>query len=89
MYGTDIGSNVKDFEGKEADSLVQMVRGFFEWDKPYTVLGYDLTPIPLDESILKKFYKENMLKFYQGKPPKKVVPSVMREELEFIKKLKV
>lgn len=89
MFGTDTGSNTKDLDGKEAESLVHMVRGFFEEHEPFCELGYNLTPIPLDENILRKFYKDNMMKFYQGKSPKKVAPSVMKEELDFVKKLKV
>lgn len=89
MYGTDIGATTTDFEGKEAESLVYMVRGFFEEDKPYTSLGYDFTPIPLDDSILRKIYKENMLKFYNREKPLKANPEVMRKELEFVKKLRV
>ena len=89
MYGTDIGATTTDFEGKEAESLVYMVRGFFEEDKPYTSLGYDFTPIPLDDSILKKIYRDNMFKFYKREKPLKANPEVMRKELEFVKKLKV
>lgn len=89
IYGTDIGSNTKDLDGAEADSLVHMVRGFFEEKEPYSELGYDFVPIPLDESILRKFYKENMMNFYEGKAPKTPVASVMKEELEAVMKMRV
>jgi len=89
IYGTDIGSNPYDFDGKEADDLVYMVRGFFEETKPYSVLGYDFNPIQLDESILRKFYKDNMMNFYGGKAPKPVVPSVMKQEFDDVMKLRI
>ena len=89
IYGTDIGSNTTDVDGKEADCLVQMVREFFEGDKPFTVLGYDLTPIPLNESILRKFYKENMVKLYDGKAPKEPNLSLVKKEFDEITKLRL
>ena len=63
--------------------------GFFEEDKPFSEFGFEFTPMPLDESILRKIYKENMLKFYNRTVPKKAIPSVMKEELDFVKKLRV
>lgn len=89
IYGTDIGATTTDFDGSEAECLVQMVREFLEGDKPFTCLGYDLTPMPIDESILRKIYKENMHKFYQLEKPKPVNKDVMRKELEAVKKLRV
>lgn len=89
IYGTDIGSNTKDIDGTEADSLVHMVRGFFEEDKPYSELGYDFIPIPLEDSLLKKIYRENMMKFYEMKKPKEPVVSVMKEELEAVEKMRI
>ena len=89
IYGTDIGANTKDLDGTEADSLVHMVRGFFEETNPYSELGYDFIPIPLGDSILKKFYKENMMKFYEGKSPKSPVSSVMEEELKEVMKMRI
>jgi len=89
IYGTDIGSNTKDLDGKEADSLVHMVRGFFEENDPFAELGYAFVPIPLDDDILRKFYKDNMMKFYEGKAPKKLVPSVMKEEVDAVTKMRI
>jgi len=89
LYGTDIGSNTTDVDGTEADSLVQMVREFFEGNEPFNVLGYDLTPIPLKESILRKFYKENMMKLYDGKTPKAPVKRLMKKEFDEVCKLKL
>lgn len=89
VYGTDIGSNTTDTDGKEADELVHMVRGFFEEDKPFTVLGYDLTPIPLDDDILKKFYKENMMKLYGNKAPKEPNRRLMKKEYDEVCKRKL
>lgn len=89
IYGTDIGSNTTDTDGKEADCLVQMVREFFEGSEPFTVLGYDLRPIPLDESILRKFYKENLVKLYEGKKPKKPNLSLVKKEWDDIWKLRL
>lgn len=89
IYGTDIGANTKDLDGTEADSLVHMVRGFFEETNPYSELGYDFIPIPLGDSILKKFYKKNMMKFYEGKSPKVPVSSVMEEELKEVMKMRI
>lgn len=89
VYGTDIGSNTTDTDGTEADCLVQMVREFFEGDKPFTVLGYDLTPIPLDESILRKFYKENMVKLYGGKVPKEPNLMLVKKEFDEVMKLRL
>lgn len=89
IYGTDIGSNTKDIEGTEAESLVHMVRGFFEETEHFSELGYDFSPMPLNESILRKIYKENMMSFYQNKKPNKPNTSVMKKELDFIKGLRV
>lgn len=89
IYGTDIGSNTTDVDGSEADCLVQMVREFFEGDKPFIVLGYDLTPIPLEESILRKFYKENMVKLYEGKMPKEPNLPLVKKEFDAVMKLRL
>lgn len=89
VYGTDIGSNTTDTDGKEADCLVQMVREFFEGNEPFTVLGYDLVPIPLEESILRKFYKENMMKLYGGKKPKSPNLSLVKKEWEDVMNLRL
>ena len=66
-----------------------MVRGFFEEDKPFSELGYDFIPLPLQDNILRKIYRENMMRFYNGKDPAKLNPTVMQEELESVKKLQV
>ncbi len=84
IYGTDIGSNTTDLDGTEATALVHMVKGFFEDDRPYSELGYPIIPIKTDEKILRKIYKENMLRFYQGKAPNAPVKEVMKEELDLV-----
>ena len=66
-----------------------MVRGFFEETEPYSELGYDFIPMPLDDNILKKIYKENMLDFYEHKAPKKLNVDVMRKELEEVQKMRI
>ena len=84
IYGTDIGSNTTDLDGTEATALVHMVKGFFEETEPYSSLGFSFKPIPTDEKILRKIYKENMLRFYNGKAPATPVKEVMKEELDLV-----
>lgn len=85
IYGTDLGSNTIDVDGSEAVELRHMVKGFFEEKGPYTSLSYPIIPINMDESILRKIYKENMLAFYKGKAPKKTNLSIMKKELDLVR----
>lgn len=84
IYGTDIGSNTTDLEGEEAFALYRMVRGFFEADAPFTELSYPIPPVKLPPAILEKIYKKNLMRFYQGKAPKALVPDVMMKEYEIL-----
>lgn len=85
IYGTDIGSNTKDTEGKEAEALVRMVRGFLENDEYFEELGCPVPPMKMSVDILCKIYKENMMTFYRHMPPKPLNYSVMRQELDTVK----
>ncbi|MBE5867590.1 MAG: hypothetical protein E7293_01315 [Lachnospiraceae bacterium] len=85
IYGTDIGSNTKDVEKKEPHALVHVVRGFFEETEKIYEFEEEFTPMPMPDDILKKFYKENIMRYYGGEP-KAANYKLMLQEIELIAK---
>lgn len=70
IYGTDIGSNTLDVVKYEPGALCHVVRGFFEETEPIHEFDEIFYPMPLSDDILKKIYKENIMRCYGNKPPK-------------------
>ena len=83
LYGTDIGSNTLDVEKKEPDALVHLVKGFFTETEPIFELGEEFSPMPLPEPILRKIFRENMLRLYDGDPPRPLCKEALYPEFQW------
>jgi len=81
IYGTDIGSNTLDVVKYEPGALCHVVRGFFEETEPIHEFEETFYPMPLPDDVLKKIYKENIMKCYGNKPPKKADYERLLEEI--------
>lgn len=85
IYGTDIGAHQLDVNFRHSLGNMRTVRGFLEADKPFEEVGYLIPPMKIeDEGILRKIYKENMMRFYQNKAPKKLNPEIMKKEYDIL-----
>lgn len=85
IYGTDIGANMPDVDYRHSKGNMCTVRGFLEADEPFDEVGYHIPPMKIDdENILRKIYKENMMRLYQNKSPKKLHPEIMRKEYDVL-----
>ena len=85
IYGTDTGSNTLDVVKYEPAALCHVVRGFFEETEPIREFDEVFYPMPLPDDVLKKIYKENIMKKYGNKPPKasdyeRLLEEIAREE---------
>lgn len=85
IYGTDTGSNTLDLAKYEPAALCHVVRGFFEKTEPICEFDEVFNPMPLPDEILKKIYKENLMKYYGG-APKKANYKLLETELDLEEK---
>lgn len=83
IYGTDTGSNHLDTVKYEPAALRHVVRGFFEETDKFSEFDETFYPMPLEDSVLKKIYKENLMKIYNGKGPKESDFSLLGDEFLF------
>lgn len=81
VYGTDTGSNTLDVEKYEPYALCHVVRGFFEETEPIHEFDEVFYPMPLPDDVLKKIFKENIMKYYGGEP-KEANYKLMKYELD-------
>ena len=85
IYGTDIGAHQLDDNFRHSLGNMRTVRGFLEADEPFEEVGYYIPPMKIEnETILRKIYKENMMRFYQNKAPKKLHPEIMKKEYDIL-----
>ncbi len=85
MYGTDTGSNTHDIIQYEPYALCHVIRGFFEEKEPIHEFEEVFYPMELPDEVLKKIYKENLMK-YMGGAPKKANYKLMKDELDLEEK---
>lgn len=86
IYGTDIGSNVEDLERAEPKALNHVVKGFFCETETIHEFNEDFSPMVLPDDVLKKIYKENMLKLHNYKEPREISDKAIFPEIEFEEK---
>ena len=86
LFGTDTGDNYDDLKLSHSDNLVYLVRTFLEGTEPFRIFDCNVAPINLDESILRKIYKDNFTSFVGRSTPKKAVTEYARKEIDRILK---
>ena len=81
VYGTDIGSNTLDLEFYEPDALTHVIRGFFEETEPIHEFEEVFYPMPLPDDVLKKIYRDNIVRIC-GETPRPADFALMSRELD-------
>ena len=87
IYGTDTGSNTLDVDKYEPGALCHVVRGFFEETEPIHEFEETFYPMPLPDDVLKKIFKENLMKLYNNKPPRPANYKLLKQEIEVQERL--